>query len=90
MNRYWLGIAISAALIAGISGAVRAEVNEAPAPTEQAKSNPPAPAPMPRPHPLAASRRVLPDQSPTSASPLPQPGCDWFACAQYAIVGIGF
>jgi hypothetical protein len=90
-HRYALCVTISAAVLAGIAGAARAEVNEATAPAQQAvKSERTAPVPIPRPHPLAASRRSLTDQSAAAVTPLPQPSCEWFACAQYVIVGIGF
>jgi hypothetical protein len=93
MNRYsfCVVVVISAAGLAGISGA-RAEVNESPAPAQPVvKSDRPAPVPIPRPHPLAASRQSLPEQAAAAAaSPPPQPSCDWFACARYVIVGMGF
>jgi hypothetical protein len=91
MNRYsvCVVVGISAVVLAGVPGA-RAEVNESPAPTQPVvKPDRPAPVPMPRPHPLAASRQSLPDQTAAAAAP-PPPPCDWFACPDYVIVGIGF
>jgi hypothetical protein len=100
MTRYGLCVTVSAALLTGTSGAARAEVDQPLAQTERVKPTPQAQVPIPRRRPAAASRQAPPDQSAspdqtglpdqTAASVTPQPACDWFACAQYVIIGIGF
>jgi hypothetical protein len=81
--------AISAVVLVVFVGAARAEINELPLPPAQPPDTIMQPAPE-SPSAPAISRRVQPRRRTESIS-LAHPYCaEWFACAQYRIVGIGF
>jgi hypothetical protein len=100
MNRHSLYVLVSAAILSGLIGTARAELNDSPLPSQaQAKVEQPAPAPAARSHHATATRRAAaerPRLATMSERPrlatisMLQPACASFACDQYLIVGIGF
>jgi hypothetical protein len=89
MYRYLFKFAIPAVLLAGLSGTAAAETIEA---TTRAPVRADQAVPLPRSHPPLANRHVAAEETAgsTTPSPVPPPICDWFACSQYVIVGMGF
>jgi hypothetical protein len=80
-------VACSFAALIGFADASRAQSPDAPL---SARSGPKVDQPLPglRPRPIVASRPGA--EQTVQPAPMLQPTCDWLACGQYVIVGIGF